>query len=117
MSHGYQPPNKRQIIEAEDLAPCTPSKRTVYATEARGASRKLDNTFEKRVPNAKDRALNGRTIRQEKAEADETVRQWQKHYRKAFPEYVFYFESIADDVRRYLSRSISQLGAVSTIVP
>jgi regulatory subunit for Cdc7p protein kinase len=42
----------------------------------------------------------------------ETIRQWQKHYRKVFPEYTFYFESIPEDLKARFSRQIANLGAV-----
>ncbi len=43
----------------------------------------------------------------------ENVRQWQKHYRKAFPEYVFYFDSVPYEIRYKCSKQIEALGAVS----
>lgn len=43
---------------------------------------------------------------------DETLRQWQRYYRKAFPTFVFYFESIPGDVRQKCVRQIMGLGAV-----
>lgn len=43
----------------------------------------------------------------------ENVRQWQKHYRKAFPQFVFYFESVPNDVRAKCLKQAIALGAVS----
>lgn len=42
----------------------------------------------------------------------ENIRQWQRHYKKAFPQFVFYFESVPDDVRRKMSQQVQMLGAV-----
>lgn len=42
----------------------------------------------------------------------ESVRQWQRHYRKVFPTLVFYFEGIQDDVKRRISRQVQALGSV-----
>ncbi|KAI9803582.1 MAG: hypothetical protein M1825_001925 [Sarcosagium campestre] len=42
---------------------------------------------------------------------NETVKQWQRHYRKVFPQFVFYFESIPDDLHRRCSRQVLSLGA------
>lgn len=50
-------------------------------------------------------------------ESIENVRQWQKHYRKVFPNFVFYFESIPEDVRGKCSKHIMSLGAVSGSLP
>lgn len=49
---------------------------------------------------------------QRTADSLESIRQWQRHYRKAFPQFVFYFESVPDDVRTKVSRQIQYLGAV-----
>jgi len=42
----------------------------------------------------------------------ENIRQWQRHYKRAFPQFVFYFESVPDDVRRKMSQQVQMLGAV-----
>ncbi|KAL7267660.1 Cdc7p-Dbf4p kinase complex regulatory subunit [Rhizina undulata] len=41
----------------------------------------------------------------------DTVRQWQRHYRKVFPSYVFYFENIPDDIAYNCKKLIVSLGA------
>ncbi|KAF9632766.1 BRCT domain-containing protein [Lasiodiplodia theobromae] len=41
----------------------------------------------------------------------ETIRQWQKHYRKVFPQYVFYFENTPADARARATKQILALGA------
>lgn len=43
---------------------------------------------------------------------DEQVKQWRKHYRRAFPTFVFYFESLPADVASRSSKQIAALGAV-----
>ena len=51
------------------------------------------------------------------AENLEIIRQWQKHYRRVFPQFVFYFESIPDDIRSRFAKQITSLGAVSRSGP
>jgi len=46
---------------------------------------------------------------------DETIRQWKRHYRKVFPQFVFYFESIPEDVSQRMSRQLGALGAVGQL--
>ncbi|KAF2429309.1 hypothetical protein EJ08DRAFT_298921 [Tothia fuscella] len=41
----------------------------------------------------------------------ESIRQWQLHYKKVFPNIVFYYESIPDDVRQKISRQVQALGS------
>lgn len=43
----------------------------------------------------------------------ESVRNWQRHYRQVFPNFVFYFESVPEDARAKLLRQIAILNAVS----
>lgn len=43
----------------------------------------------------------------------EQIRQWQRHYRKLFPGFVFYFESIPEEVKYRMIRQSQLLGAVS----
>lgn len=54
-----------------------------------------------------------RTEKPTQADA-ETIKQWRKHYRKVFPSFVFYFESLPQDVCIKASRQIVALGAVRT---
>lgn len=42
----------------------------------------------------------------------DTIRLWRRHYRKAFPDFVFYFESLPPDVCIRASRQIHSLGSV-----
>jgi regulatory subunit for Cdc7p protein kinase len=46
----------------------------------------------------------------------EAVKQWQKHYRKAFPAMVFYFESVSRDQVSKLSGQVRSLGAVRSLL-
>ena len=43
----------------------------------------------------------------------ENVRLWQKHYRKAFPTFIFYFDNVPHDVRFKCLKQLDLLGAVS----
>src|SRR5262249_7993415 len=49
------------------------------------------------------------------AEAVENIRirAWLRHYRKAFPGYVFFFESVPDEWKPRLAKQVHHLGAVS----
>lgn len=41
------------------------------------------------------------------------IKQWQKHYRRAFPGFVFYFDNVQDDIHRRCSAQVRSLGGVS----
>jgi regulatory subunit for Cdc7p protein kinase len=93
-------------------------------TESKLFARRSNNAnpsaFEKKLVAAreKERIPQPKGSRNEKPSADtmDTIRQWQRHYRKAFPQFVFYFDSIPEDVRRKFSRQVVALGAVSSLI-
>lgn len=115
-----QPPAKRQVLESyQSRLRTPPRKQTPQPSEDRVFSKRPTNSqpsaFERKLLAAKERPPSYRTERQEKAAAASLngIRQWQKHYRRVFPYFVFYFESIPEDIRVKYSRFVRVLGAVS----
>jgi regulatory subunit for Cdc7p protein kinase len=119
-----QPPPKRQAMENMEYEPRSTTCQTT-TTDSKLFARRSNNgnpsAFEKKLVAAreKERQPVVKNVRVEKAPADtmDSIRQWQRHYRKAFPQFVFYFDSIPEDVRRRFSRQVSALGAVSHTCP
>ena len=113
------PPVKRQAVENNRFTLRTPTrKQSSQHFEGRVLSKRPANgqptAFERRLLAAKSKQIEPKDEAQEKVnESLDNIRQWQKHYRKAFPFFVFYFESIPDDVRSKYSKAIRALGAVS----
>ena len=100
-TQGQPPPAKRKVIEVNESNPPTPRRKHGQAL--------LDQ-----VAQRAERAAAARTTRHQKPdESIETLRQWQNFYRKAFPGFVFYFDNVHDDSRRYFHKSFQTLGAVS----
>ncbi|EED23382.1 G1/S regulator NimO, putative [Talaromyces stipitatus ATCC 10500] len=120
-----QPPAKKQFVEREDHATGSPSKpRSMAAPQMSAESRMFTRRgnasltpFEKKlmaVREQKDGASQAtRNSRYERASAEklDNIRQWQRHYRKAFPSFVFYFDSLPADVRNRSLREVLALGA------
>ena len=115
-----QPPLKKQIVEISEAPPRTPPQKRGQHVEGRAFSKRSTESqptaFERKLLAVKDKPAPGRVVKHETAtdETMETVRQWQKHYRKAFPGFVFYFESIPEDIRKQCSKHIAGFGAVSS---
>ena len=113
------PPAKRPALENDRPTLRTPTrKQASQHSEARAFNKRPGNgqpsAFERRLIAARSKQVEPKDDTQEKAnESLDNIRQWQKHYRKAFPYFVFYFESIPDDVRAKYSKVIRVLGAVS----
>ena len=119
-----QPPPKKQVMEAAEQDARSPSriKSTAYhSTESKLFARRSNNTnpsaFERKLVAARDKErqpqIKGTKGEKPSADTLDTIRQWQRHYRKAFPQFVFYFDSIPEDARRKFSRQVVALGAVS----
>ncbi|KAJ5959384.1 Regulatory subunit Dfp1/Him1 central region [Penicillium vulpinum] len=113
-----QPPPKRQAMENMQYEPRSTTCQTTN-TDSKLFARRSNNgnpsAFEKKLVAAreKERQPQMKHVKVEKAPADtmDSIRQWQRHYRKAFPQFVFYFDSIPEDVRRRFSRQVIDLGA------
>lgn len=120
------PPSKKHIIEIkdEDAENVDPKRRagvTVSALEKLEEpfgkrSNPQPTAFDKKLAAARDKRPNPPQQPRERpqksnAENLESIRQWQRHYRKQFPGFVIYFDNVPDDVRSKTLRQIQMLGA------
>ncbi|KAI4102165.1 MAG: hypothetical protein L6R37_004530 [Teloschistes peruensis] len=120
-----QPPVKRAAVSNGRLALRTPpQKQSLQQVEARVFGKRSGNTqptaFERRLLEAKEKKAvdlqereNEQRIQRTRNALDgcEGIRQWQKHYRKVFPTFVFYFESVPDETRARHAKFIRAFGA------
>ena len=124
LQYGQPPPAKKQIIEIEDgenrptaLSP----KRIVEQKITLQNDENATQAVARRRPALKfkdavtSQQKNGDRSQKSSGENLETIRQWQKHYRRVFPSFVFYFESVPEDIRQKASRQTASLGAVRSI--
>ena len=118
-----EPSHKRQMVEKDisNVQPATPRRKIPSSTlEGRVFEKGITNgqptAFQRKLVAARERgAMMLKVAKNNEGPAPqnlETIRQWQKHYRKVFPEYTFYFESIPEDLKARFSRQIANLGAV-----
>lgn len=110
---------KRQLLESRTSNFRTPPRKPASQS---GAD---DGVFGKKAANRKPTDFDRKLLavqqpqgveKQEKAPQRTNVEEWQKHYRKAFPLYVFYFENVSEEARLECSRVIRALGAVSHLL-
>jgi regulatory subunit for Cdc7p protein kinase len=110
-----QPPAKKIILEAdEDETRRHALLRKSGQNPPTALQRKLEAVRDAR---ADTRPMSRAAEKAQKASYEnlESIRQWQRHYKKVFPQIVFYYESIPEDIRSKISRRVQTLGAVSTI--
>ncbi|KAK8233974.1 Dfp1/Him1, central region-domain-containing protein [Phyllosticta capitalensis] len=101
------PPTKKVIVEDRDAE----NRRHVVLQKARQSQ---NSTSHKKTDVSRDSRPSSRAVdKSQKAQPDslDTVRQWQRHYRKAFPTFVFFFESIPEDARARAVKQLLTLGA------
>ncbi|KAK5103361.1 Cdc7p-Dbf4p kinase complex regulatory subunit [Lithohypha guttulata] len=115
-----EPPTKRQAIEksTREPVPITPRRHDQQDTTGgqvfeRGHEN-TQNNFQKRLVAARDRtATSAKSTRSNVVSSKEvdSVRQWQKHYRKLFPAFRFFFDAVPDELKTRLIRQAAHFGA------
>ncbi|KAL4978783.1 Dfp1/Him1, central region-domain-containing protein [Aspergillus desertorum] len=115
-----QPPPKKQVVDGTGVEN-QPTGQTKFAalqgTDPKLFTRKTNSAqpsaFEKKLVAARDKERQlQKATKQERPPAENiSIRQWQRHYRKAFPHFVFYFDAVPIDVRSKCSRQVIALGA------
>lgn len=106
-TYAGQPPAKKQFFEEND----TEARRQALLKKA---GQTQTSAVQKKLEAARDAKSGQKPVdRPLKVAQDnyDTIRQWQKHYRKVFPQYVFYFENIPADARTRATKQILALGA------
>lgn len=117
------PKAKRQALDAtQPRSRLSPLKQFQRVKESRlfskATTRAQPTAFERRLLAAKEAQVphQQQKVQRQENEIHETleeVRQWQRHYKKAFPAFVFYFEGLPEETRSKFSRTVRNLGAVS----
>ncbi|KAI9650631.1 Cdc7p-Dbf4p kinase complex regulatory subunit [Ciborinia camelliae] len=117
-AYGQPPPAKKQMLDAHHQTLRTPPRQTVSqaSVEGRVFTRKSNaqpSNFERKCVAVRDRGAHQQITKADKVPEEnlESIRQWQKHYRKSFPKFVFYFESIPEDARLKYTKQVLALGA------
>jgi regulatory subunit for Cdc7p protein kinase len=102
-----QPPSKKHIIAVDDAESSRLGLVRKSGAPMTALTRKLEAARETKVP-AKQAA--------QRASNDlETIRQWQRHYRKLFPQFAFYFDSVSATEKDKLMSRARILGSVRTL--
>ncbi|KAJ4371370.1 Cdc7p-Dbf4p kinase complex regulatory subunit [Neocucurbitaria cava] len=100
-----QPPTKKHIIEVDDAEARRHGLVRRSGAQPTALTRKLEAARENKAP-AKQME------RVQRASNDlETIRQWQRHYRKLFPQFVFYFDSVSNPQKDKLMSRAQILGS------
>ena len=110
MSYG-QPPLKKQMIEVDDAEARRHGLVRRSGAPTTALTRKLEAARENKAPPKQIEKA------QRVTNDLETIRQWQRHYRKLFPQFVFYFDSVQEPQKDKLMSRAQVLGSVRQISP
>jgi regulatory subunit for Cdc7p protein kinase len=106
-------PHKRLAVDKAEFGPSTPGRHTVEGRVfERGNSTSGSTAFQRRLVAARDKSGMRVTKAAEAAPKEDSIRLWQKHYRKLFPTFSFYFDGVYDVDRARFVRHTTALGAV-----
>lgn len=101
-----QPPPKKQIIEVDDAEARRHGLVRRSGAPATALTRKLEAARENKAPSRQ-------VDRVSRASNDlETIRQWQRHYRKLFPQFVFFFDNVSSTHKERIMSKAQILGSV-----
>jgi regulatory subunit for Cdc7p protein kinase len=104
-----QPPAKKQIIEVDDAEARRHGLVRRSGAPATALTRKLEAARENKIPAKQVEKV-------QRASSDlETIRQWVRHYKKLFPQFVFYFDCVPESQK--IMRKAQLLGSVSHATP
>ncbi|EOA91646.1 uncharacterized protein SETTUDRAFT_18322 [Exserohilum turcica Et28A] len=98
-----QPPPKKQMIEVDDAEARRHGLVRRSGAQPTALTRKLEAARETKAPS--------KQAAQRAAQDLETIRQWQRHYRKLFPQFAFYFDSVSDPQKDKLMSRARILGS------
>lgn len=119
-SYGHPPPAKKQMLDTHQALRTPPRQQsTQYSAEGRVFTRKTNapqqTAFEKKCVAVREKPQQSVTKADKKSEEHlESIRIWQKQQRKNFPTFVFFFESISEDIHLKYTKQVIALGAVSS---
>ncbi|KIN01243.1 hypothetical protein OIDMADRAFT_122891 [Oidiodendron maius Zn] len=116
-SYGGQPPAKKQMLDSQSRTP--PRQQPILASaEGRVFTRKSNasqpTAFERSCLAASQKTTQqavSRKVEKLTDEGLESIRQWQKHIRRTFPRFIFYFESVSEEGRLKCTKQVTALGA------
>jgi regulatory subunit for Cdc7p protein kinase len=117
-SYAGQPPAKKQMLDSQSRTPPRQHPSQVSA-EGRVFTRKSNapTAFERSCVAASQKSTQQAAAKKIDKPTDkeglDSIRQWQRHIRRSFPGFVFYFESVSEDFRLKCTKQVTALGAVS----
>lgn len=127
-AYGQPPPAKKQMLESCQLLKTPPRlQQAQQSAEGRVFTRRSNSThqteFERKcvaVGQARpvQKQASQRVVKEDHAAEEknaEALRNWRKHTRKTFPQFVFYFENIPSDLHSRCAPAVRGLGAVSLL--
>jgi regulatory subunit for Cdc7p protein kinase len=103
-----QPAQKKQIIEVDDA-----EARRHGLVRRTGAPQ---TALTRKLEAARETKIAPKQVQRTQNDLD-TIRQWQKHYKRLFPQFVFYFDSVSATQKDKIMSRAQILGSVCRPAP
>lgn len=116
-----QPPSKRQFVQTDEaqarrdavLRRSGSNKETPLQKKLEAARRGQYQAKQAiDTGDADEKKREREKPRQVTRENADHIREWQRHYRRAFPNYTLYFDNVPEDVKQVVSKDVLKLNAV-----
>ena len=110
LAYGQPPPTKKQLLQTDEQE----ARRNALLQKT---SNQPPTTFQQKLEAVRDARQPAKPTEKRQLQANlEDIRQWQRHYRKVFPQIVFYFDNVPEEIREKIKRQVKNLGSVSVIL-
>ncbi len=110
LTYGQPPPTKKQLLQTDEQE----ARRNALLQKT---SNQLPTTLQQKLEAVRDARQLAKPTEKRQHQANlEDIRQWQRHYRKVFPQIVFYFDNVPEETRERIKRQVKNLGSVSVVL-
>lgn len=106
LAYGQPPPAKKQLLQTDE------QEARRYALLQKTGNQP-PTTLQQKLEAVRDARQFVKPTEKRQLQANlEDIRQWQRHYRKVFPQIVFYFDNVPEEIREKVKRQVKNLGSV-----
>jgi regulatory subunit for Cdc7p protein kinase len=110
LAYGQPPPAKKRLLQTDEQE----ARRNALLQKT---SKQPPTALQQKLDPIRDTRQLTKPAEKRQLQANlEDIRQWQRHYRKVFPQIVFYFDNVPEEIREKIKRQVKNLGSVRLIL-
>jgi regulatory subunit for Cdc7p protein kinase len=106
LAYGQPPPAKKQLLQTDEQE----ARRNALLQKT---GNQPPTALQRKLEAVRDARQTAKPAEKRQVQANlEDIRQWQRHYRKVFPQIIFYFDNVPEEIRETIKRQVKHLGSV-----